>query len=113
MKIRIYVLILLLPVWILCRVNDNLETRREVRPELPTKLMSREEIETIKACNIKLDFCLKECDKVYPDTNAKDQRRGNCRDVCVRRLQGEEGCLIHYNSIRPNRYRSSVAPYRD
>ncbi len=69
--------------------------------------MTRSEIEKIKACNIKLEVCLKRCDEEYSDLFvARDTRRNDCRDLCVVQLQNEDGCLIYYQSRRKRVYRS-------
>lgn len=110
--IKILLLVTLVQTLEFCTSADEQKTQRELSPEQPNKPLTRAEMETIKACNLKLDRCLKSCDSEYPDFSPRDQRRGTCRDSCVNNLKGSDGCIIHYQTVRPNRYRSNIAPYR-
>lgn len=87
-----------------------------IQQEKPAKIIkhdkssiTRSEIEKIKACNIRLEVCLKRCDEEYSDLFvARDTRRNDCRDLCVVKLQNEDGCLIYYQSRRKRVYRSII-----
>lgn len=110
LKIRIYSILLLVQALAFCHSTDDFQSQREIKTELPTKIMSREEMETIKACNIQLDKCLKKCDSESPDMSILKPQRGKCRDRCVAKLKGTDNCLIHYHTFRTNKYPTWFAP---
>lgn len=93
-----------------CETTDELSKSERYSDTVNKKSPSRREIEKIKECNIKLDKCLKSCDSEYPDLSTVRPNRGKCRDSCVASVEHLDGCIIHYQTFRSDRYRGWIRP---
>ncbi len=70
-------------------------TQEKVYPE---RNVDVENVEKLKGCNKKLDECLSECLRHYP--NRRDFRQGKCRDYCLIDYKEKCGIPVYIKSNR-------------